>query len=94
MDLRTRVRSIAKALDEVGPSNIDELVAPLREQVQPNVHVGRKDLSPEETVEWYAGQLLDLVDTRAWFGINSWMNCVDKFAPKVTSPLASEEPKP
>lgn len=47
-------------------------------------HVGADPvlMTPRTTLEWYAGQLIDMAETGAWFGINSWINCTDKFAPK------------
>jgi hypothetical protein len=32
-------------------------------------------------VEWYAGQLLDIVDTEAWFAMNSILSNVDSWVP-------------
>lgn len=84
--LALHVREIVERLQHVGPKSVAELVKPLREAVSPNVHVGRTDLTPEETVEWYAGQLLDIVDQRMWFAMNSLLNCVDKFVPAEGGP--------
>jgi hypothetical protein len=80
-ELCRTVRRVIEDLDRSGTGSAKACVEPLRALVQPNVHVGRKDLSPEETVEWYAGQILDIVDTEKWFAVNSLINCVDKFAP-------------
>ncbi len=90
MTLRTTVRAVAAALETGGVSSVKRIVEPLRGLVEPNVHLGRNDLNPDECVEWYAGQLLDIVDTEKWFAVNSWLNCVDKFAP---APTGSVEPK-
>lgn len=30
-------------------------------------------------MEWFAGQLIDIVESKSWFAVNSWLNCVDKF---------------
>lgn len=81
--LRTAVRRIARALDTASHDEVRALVAPLRAFVQPNVHVGRTDMTPDEVVEWYAGQILDIVDEEKWFAVNSWINCRDKFAPEL-----------
>lgn len=47
-------------------------------------HVGRSDLDsdPELVIEWYAGQFLDIVDSKAWFAMNGLINCLDKFCPE------------
>lgn len=91
MNLRTCVRAVIAALDRVGPGDADAIVAPLREYVQPGIHVGRTDLAGDEAVEWYAGQILAVVDGKAWFAVNSLINCVDKFCPAVpTGGVAGE----
>lgn len=57
-----------------------------------NIHVG---LPPEQftedmRVEWYAGQGLSMLKKEAWFAINSWINCLDKFCP--LGPYSKKEP--
>lgn len=47
------------------------------------VHVGKNDMTPREVMEWYGGQLIDIVDNNFWFAMNSFVNCVDKFCPEV-----------
>lgn len=49
-----------------------------------NIHVGRSDLvaGSDEVVEWYAGQALDVLESRSWFAVNSVINCLDKFVPE------------
>lgn len=78
--LTALVRDVVAQLDRASPGDCQAIVAPLREHVQPNVHVGTK---PEghAAVEWYAGQILDIVDGKHWFAMNSLLNCVDKFVP-------------
>lgn len=44
-------------------------------------YVGRNDLNPEEIVVWYVGQFLSIVEDKAWFAMNSLINCLDKFVP-------------
>ena len=39
--------------------------------------------SPEQIARWYAGQYLDIVENEAWFAMNSLINCLDSFCPKV-----------
>lgn len=79
------IRDVAAAVDKVGIFSVADAVAPLREVVAPNVHVGRgaemdhTDAGYRLQLEWYAGQLLDMVDNKQWHGINSWLNCSDKF---------------
>jgi len=33
-------------------------------------------------IDWYAGQIIKIIDERAWHGINSLINTCDMFAPK------------
>jgi hypothetical protein len=91
-DLTKLVRETWVKVDACGVGGIAEAVKPLRVALAarglgPNCHVGIAKkrgypLTPEETVEWYAGSLLDIVDNEAWWCVNSWLNCVDKFAPE------------
>lgn len=54
-------------------------VAPLRVFVEPGIHVGNKDIQGEQMIEWYAGQLLSVVDREAWLAMNSILRCAEKF---------------
>jgi len=56
-----------------------DVVAPLREFVAPGIHVGNTGIEGEAIIEWYAGQILDIVDSKAWYAMNSILNCADKF---------------
>jgi len=44
-------------------------------------HLGNKSMTPEQQVEWYAGQILDCIDTRAWFAMNTIINTCDLYCP-------------
>ena len=35
------------------------------------------------TIEWYCGQLINLYNNRALFGVNSWINCKERFCDNV-----------
>lgn len=64
--------------------------------ISANMHVGsplfekmngkeNKDLTEEERLlglEWYAGSLIDIVDNEGWHVMNSFINSLDRFAPK------------
>lgn len=52
-----------------------KIVEPLRKHVQPNCHVGKgPDMSDLEKIEWYAGQLLNVVDEEVWAFMNTTLN--------------------
>lgn len=34
------------------------------------------------TLEWFGGQILDVIESESLFAINSLINCVDQFAPR------------
>ena len=77
------VRGIADTINGHGPENIDADVQVIRDAgIRPGIHVGRTEWTPLQIVEWYAGQLLDIVDGRHWYCVNGWLNCADKFAPE------------
>ena len=53
--------------------------------LEANCHQGKPSeffTNEELTIEWYAGQLLDIVDNQNWFAMNSFINCLDKFCPE------------
>lgn len=87
-DLTAIVRAAARGIDTGSTATIGAACAPIRAALAerglaPGCHVGRKDMGATEAVEWFAGQLLEIVDAKAWFAVNSWLNCVDKFAPEI-----------
>lgn len=46
--------------------------------------MGSKEMKDgdDACVAWFAGQFLDIVESEAWFAVNSWLNCVDRFCPE------------
>lgn len=36
-----------------------------------------------KTTQWYAGQIMDIIESNSLFAMNSIINCLDKFAPKL-----------
>jgi hypothetical protein len=73
-------REVVARLEKNGPEEARAIVHPLRAYVAPGVHEGTRPTG-EAVVEWYAGQLLQIVDDQAWFAMNSILNCVDRFVP-------------
>lgn len=54
--------------------------------VKPNIHDGKGDQmkgdsneAKQMTMEWFAGQLMEIIRKKQWFAVNSWLNCVEKF---------------
>jgi len=47
-------------------------------------NMGSKEMSEgdDACVAWFAGQFLEIVEENAWFAVNSWLNCVDRFCPE------------
>lgn len=81
-ELAELIRTVAKNIESASPNNVSLLIQPIRDfGIESNVHLGRKDMLPKslEELEWFAGQLLDIVEHKSWFAVNSWINCVDKF---------------
>lgn len=82
---RVAVRGL-DALALVDEASAAEVVAPVRAALAeiglaPNCHVGRTAMTPTETVEWYAGQVVQTVDARAWHAVNAIVNTLEKFCP-------------
>jgi hypothetical protein len=91
-DLRSTVRTAVETTSKGGPATAIACAESVRSALAarglgPNCHLDHKDhasMTSEETLEWYAGQFLDIVDSQSWFAMNSFINCVDKFAPEVS----------
>lgn len=82
IELTTLIRSTATEMAFAGTDTARALATRMRAAgVIRNLHVGLQPLGARQTLEWYAGQFLEIVETGAWFAMNSWLNCVDKFAP-------------
>ena len=85
-DLRAITREAIRQLEGSGQAAAAAIVEPVRAALAerglgPRCKEGDGPFTDEETVEWYAGQLLDIVDTGQWFAVNSIVNTVDKFCP-------------
>lgn len=81
------VRICVRELERTDEYGAREALEPMRKalaarKLYPKCHEGRNDLNPEETVEWYAGQGLYMVDVQAWHCINSYINLLDRFVPE------------
>lgn len=86
MTLRTVVRECIKFLSEGSTERAENVTVMLKQAgAVRNIHLGRKDLieGSDEAVEWYAGQIIDVLESEKWFAVNSLINCVDRFAPEV-----------
>lgn len=94
LDLRTLTRLTVLSLDS--PTNdrrgrsLDELVEDLRTALaarglKPGCHVGEKTWHEEKQIEWYAGQIIAVVDDEAWYAMNALINNLDKFCPAASN---------
>jgi hypothetical protein len=97
-DLRALVRQAVLDIDrgstDTAQAWAEKVHAALAERgLAKNCHLDHPNhaaMTEDETIEWYAGQLLDIVDAKGWFAMNSFINCLDKFcpAPALTIPEA------
>lgn len=85
-ELAQLIRDVSAALDKHdNKADFDDIVMPLRAVTCPDAHVGRgADMDSSDSgyrlqLEWFAGQLLSMVDEKQWHSINSWINCTEKF---------------
>lgn len=84
-DLAQMIRDVSAAVDNCNQDTVVETVKALREHITPNCHEGcgaqmdGTDTGYKLQLEWFAGQLLAMVDKKQWFGINTWINCTSKF---------------
>ena len=82
-ELTELVRATVKAIEEMtAASNFGPWLTRLKDAgIVSGMHVGGKNLGPRATLEWYAGQIIEVIQSKAWFAVNSLIGCVDKFAP-------------
>lgn len=90
-DLTALVRRVAARVETGDAAEATRAADVLREALAARglaagCHVGvaggAASLSAAQVVEWYAGQFVAIADAGAWHCVNSWLNCVDKFAPE------------
>jgi len=85
MSLRTVVRECITDLNSCSTGHevkIGKVIVKLKTAgAIRNIHVGKKDFTPEETLEWYAGQILDVLESGELHCVNSIANAVDSFIP-------------
>ena len=81
--LRSLVRQHATIVERGGmPEALDAAAAFRKAGVVADCRVGTSPApGSDDCVEWYAGQFLAIVSAGAWFAVNSWLNCIDKFCP-------------
>jgi hypothetical protein len=82
-ELTGLVRAVVGRIDKGGPENIGMAIKPLRDA---GITCGpfrgeMAKVSPRHGLLWYAGEIIGIVEEEAWFAVNSWINCADKFAP-------------
>jgi hypothetical protein len=84
---KAKLRKCIRRLDDGGVAAVKETIEALKALgAVRNQHVSDDDtkasaLTPEQTVEWYAGQALDVLESKSFFAVNSLINCLDKFVP-------------
>lgn len=84
MIIRQLVRQCISDLDTNGQQAVPSVIQRLKAGgAISGQHVGRIDMESGSTmaVEWYAGQILSILESESWFAVNSLINCVDKFCP-------------
>lgn len=85
MTLRSEVRACIKKLEFSDVNCFPEIIERLKAAgAVKNIHVGKNTpFTDDEGVEWYAGQILDILEGKQLFAVNSLINCLDKFCPEV-----------
>ena len=84
-ELAALIRDVAAKIEKGGLDSVATLALPLRAHAYAKCHerLGHQMNNTEEgfrlQLEWFAGQLLEIVDRHKWFAMNSWLNCVKRF---------------
>lgn len=77
---RDVLQQVVTAIDSTKPGPaLDEIRAMIAEAgITPNMHVGDPPESFEgddrKTVEWILGNFADIIDSQAWYAMNSFIN--------------------
>ncbi len=86
-ELTKIIRDQISILDNMNSTNnVGEVVNTLKSAgFISDQHVGDSEESFDDLkrVEWYGGQIISCLEAKAFFAINSIINCRDKFAPEV-----------
>lgn len=66
------------------PQAAEAAVAFRKAGITANCYVGldKSQYTRRVTAEWFAGQLVGMVESGNYFGMNAWCNTVDKFVPE------------
>lgn len=84
------VRNIVDNLDRGGTSSVHMAMRRFDEiGAVPGIHVGKSGMTQFEIVQWYAGQVMDAINAKAWEVMGQILNAIDLYVP---SPVA--EPLP
>jgi len=81
--LRSIVRAAVNRLDSGGMSAVPDALSALKEAgAVAHKNVGKKDMSPDDVVDWYAGRVVAILEGENWFAVNSIVNALDRFCPE------------
>lgn len=82
---RKQLRALVQRLDGGRRAAVPAVVVELKQLgAIRNAHVGELMENGDDTcVAWYAGQILDVLESESWFAVDSIINLVDKFCPEV-----------
>ena len=79
---RTVIRSIVDDLNTGGIDIVPQSIQRLHDAgAIKGIHVGNNSIQGEEILEWYAGQILEILENGDLWAVNSIINCLDKFCP-------------
>lgn len=75
-DLLETTKIILKAISKGDMVTLESSAMTILEyhDVYPNMHVGKLELTTREELEWFLGQLLDIVEKKSYYAVNSWLN--------------------
>ena len=81
--LRSETRRLLSGLDTGGTGYVDICIAGLKAAgAVKNACLGEPMTDGDDTcVRWYAGQAIDVLESGAYFAVNSLLNCLDRFCP-------------
>lgn len=83
-ELRAIAWATIDMLENSVPETAEVSVSKMREALksfglEPGCHVGKTNLTSDETAEWYIGQGLNIIDKEHWSSMNSWLGSAKQF---------------
>ena len=75
-DLLETTKIILKVISNGEITTLESSAMTVKEyhDIYSGMHVGKKEFTQQDELEWFLGQLISIVDKKSYFAVNSWLN--------------------